>query len=860
MIFEENKSRMMFYPGKAVFRAGYVDGTQWNNASAGPYSAAFGYNTVASGNSAMAFGNANTASGDYSTVMGYFNTAHGTLSTAMGLSNTASGDYSTAMGNSTTASGMFSTAIGSTNTASGTLTTVMGYGNTAPSYDETVIGQFNTAYAPASTTVWNAADRLFVIGNGTNNGTRSNAVTVLKNGNVGIGTALPNTAAKLHVDLGSSTANGILVTGTAVSGTVPDLGAGSRMMFYPGKAVFRAGYVDGLQWNNDSAAFGSTAIGYDNTALGNGSTALGAYNQARGFSSTALGENTIAGGDNSTAMGYYTTARSYNETAIGQFNTDYAPANTAAWNTADRLFVIGNGANSGAKSNAVTVLKNGNVGVGIDVPLNTVDVAGTLGVTSSITGSSFVKAGGASSEFLKADGSVDANTYLTTGAASGAYLPLAGGTLTGDLLFTDNTIDIGASGATRPRTGYFGTSVITPTITTSSDATINTITVGLGLGAVPTNTAVGSQALNANTVGFFNTALGVSSLKTNTAGARNTALGGQALYFNNGNDNTAAGYLALEDNTAGSYNTAFGTEALIANTTANFNTAIGPLAMHSNINGGDNTAVGHSALSSNISGGGNTAVGENSLVSNTSATYNSGLGVQSLEQNTTGASNTAIGVAAIDRNTTGSNNAVLGAFAGRYIADGSTYTTVIDNSILIGVNTKPNADNESNEIVIGYNAIGAGSNTIQLGNTGITSVNTSGKLTTGAVTFPNTDGTLGQVLTTDGAGTASWAAASSQLLPAIEATVGPLSAANSGSIFYTQNAGNPFFPENLPDGYNCVIVNYSNFLFTSNTLTTALFYTAGTGNAGAATFDIPSGGSVQIYVVTIGGQKHYYVK
>ena len=47
---------------------------------------------------------------------------------------------------------------------------------------------------------------------------------------------------------------------------------------------------------------------------------------------------------------------------------------------------------------------------------------------------------------------------------SATYLPKTGGTLTGNLLFTDNTYDIGASGATRPRTGYFGTSIIAPTI------------------------------------------------------------------------------------------------------------------------------------------------------------------------------------------------------------------------------------------------------------------------------------------------------------------------------------------------------------------------------------------------------------
>lgn len=41
-----------------------------------------------------------------------------------------------------------------------------------------------------------------------------------------------------------------------------------------------------------------------------------------------------------------------------------------------------------------------------------------------------------------------------------SYLPLAGGTMTGNVLFSaDNTFDIGASGATRPRTLYVGTSL-----------------------------------------------------------------------------------------------------------------------------------------------------------------------------------------------------------------------------------------------------------------------------------------------------------------------------------------------------------------------------------------------------------------
>lgn len=47
--------------------------------------------------------------------------------------------------------------------------------------------------------------------------------------------------------------------------------------------------------------------------------------------------------------------------------------------------------------------------------------------------------------------------------ADSGGLPISGGTLTGHLLFSaDNTYDIGASGATRPRTLYVGTSVIVP--------------------------------------------------------------------------------------------------------------------------------------------------------------------------------------------------------------------------------------------------------------------------------------------------------------------------------------------------------------------------------------------------------------
>ena len=47
-----------------------------------------------------------------------------------------------------------------------------------------------------------------------------------------------------------------------------------------------------------------------------------------------------------------------------------------------------------------------------------------LDVSGTIKGTSIVKDGGTSAQFLKADGSVDANTYLTTGSAASSYQPL----------------------------------------------------------------------------------------------------------------------------------------------------------------------------------------------------------------------------------------------------------------------------------------------------------------------------------------------------------------------------------------------------------------------------------------------------
>ena len=52
------------------------------------------------------------------------------------------------------------------------------------------------------------------------------------------------------------------------------------------------------------------------------------------------------------------------------------------------------------------------------------------------------------------------------------------------LALTDNTYDIGASGATRPRTGYFGTSIVSPLIQATARVIFDGTTTSTGAGAV----------------------------------------------------------------------------------------------------------------------------------------------------------------------------------------------------------------------------------------------------------------------------------------------------------------------------------------------------------------------------------------
>ena len=291
----------------------------------------------------------------------------------------------------------------------------------------------------------------------------------------------------------------------------------------------------------------------------------------------------------------------------------------------------------------------------------------------------------------------------------------------------------------------------TTTKISGGDLTINDVRVGKGAGNIGSNTALGNNALTANTSGLNNTAVGLLALTANTSGISNTAIGnGSSVANQGGGSNTSLGSDSLFSNISGNNNTAIGKGAL-QNSTLNNNTAIGASAglgvtTESNVTClgynaqatasnqvviGDtnvtttilrgavtadkdatfngikvgkgagnivtNTVVGnYVALNSNTSGSYNSALGYNSLSNNLDGSYNSAFGSNSLAYNTSGGDNVAIGINALLNNSIGSYNTAVGGVAGTSI------TT------------------ESNVTCLGYNAQVTASNQVQLGNSATT--------------------------------------------------------------------------------------------------------------------------------------------
>jgi len=125
----------------------------------------------------------------------------------------------------------------------------------------------------------------------------------------------------------------------------------------------------------------ATAIGYGSVASAEQSLAIGVSDTASAYNSVAMGVGSKASGIASVALGSFLESNSNGSFVVGQLNKTYAV--NSGWNITEPLFVIGNGYlnplfpgdfSQAIHQNALTVLKNGNMGIGVDNPERTIHI------------------------------------------------------------------------------------------------------------------------------------------------------------------------------------------------------------------------------------------------------------------------------------------------------------------------------------------------------------------------------------------------------------------------------------------------------------------------------------------------------
>lgn len=110
---------------------------------------------------------------------------------------------------------------------------------------------------------------------------------------------------------------GFAAVGTFGTGGLALTGPGTRAMWSPAKAAFRAGRVGGAQWDDANVGDHSVAFGLNTTASGPKAFAMGDMTVASGAFSLAFGSYAAATAPDSAAMGYRAVAGGSGSVVLG---------------------------------------------------------------------------------------------------------------------------------------------------------------------------------------------------------------------------------------------------------------------------------------------------------------------------------------------------------------------------------------------------------------------------------------------------------------------------------------------------------------------------------------------------------------
>lgn len=442
--------------------------------------------------------------------------------------------------------------------------------------------------------------------NGTNSannfiGTTDNQDVVFKRNNIRAG-LLGITNTTWGFDTFNSTSTGI--NNTAIGSNVLSTNTVSNNNTAIGAAALNMN-----QSGSSNTAIGTATLSLNDSGFGNVATGYQALNSNEsGGYNTAIGTDALLNNiaDNNTALG----GNALRSNTTGYSNVSIGINSLINNTTRSNLVAIGDSAlyNNGMGATQV-----------YEAIQNT-----AIGSKSLFTNTKGFEntAVGFQSLYSNTDG--DNNTAL--GASSlfknttGYYNTAVGvSSLLDNITGTSNTA-IGGDALIRNVSGNDNTAIGANALNDNVNGNRNTALGGSSLlfnTSGNSNVAIGAKALYRNTTRSNLVAVGDSALYNNGLGAtqsfestENTAVGSKALFANTiGVKNTALGYNALKSNTSGVNNVAIGAHALEAFQTGFNNIAIGLDAMRNKVNGVNNLAIGTGALANNINGQSNTAFG-----------------------------------------------------------------------------------------------------------------------------------------------------------------------------------------------------------------------------------------------------------
>lgn len=654
----------------------------------------------------------------------------------------------------------------------------------------------------------------------------------------------------IHMNIENDTA--IFIKKNANDDYILDI-RGANQNVYVGKET-----GDSILTGNDNTgigyyAFGFSKKGFQNTAVGshtlirnsgNYNTAIGSHslsNKNKGWHNVALGHTALQSLDSANynialgnhALRYHTTGD--NNIAIGHeasSRDSFGVSNISIGrysmydNKGDRSIAIGE--NSLSNNQADDNLAIGNESLTDNTTGSSNLAIGYFSLNQNTSGSNNMAIGEGALE-----NNVVGNNNLAIGKNAGhnemgsnklyiensaSSTPLIWGDFANDSIkiygslsikdeYTFPTLD-GLNGQIMKTDGNGNVAWSTPTsggatqLNDLTDAVQNSHNVFIGpfSGVVNTgnyNSALGSYALQNNTIGSQNIAIGDSSLNDNIDGINNIAIGINAMKNNLTSDNSIAiGQNALKNSTGGA-NLAVGHYALENMISGGSNSAFGNFALRNS--GGDyNSAFGNSSLSNSFADR-NTAFGTNSGYHLTSGKQNALFGSDAMSSNKTGSDNSVFGDQALRIDTAGSFNTVLGsqALLSSQAASNNTsigyragYSTEGGGNVFLGFEAGFNEMGENHLYIENSSSV----TPLIWGDFANDSIKIYGSLSVkDEYTFPLVDGTNGQIMKTDGNGNISWESNSFG---------GELNSLTDAKTVYAQNnvfgglgSGNSILPE-----------------------------------------------------------------